>query len=507
MVAAVGERAARGTAYFAPCPLEVELAELLAERIPSLERLRFCSSGTEAVLGALRAARAFTGRPLIAKFEGAYHGIDDPALISYLPPLGPELGPAERPLPVAASAGLAPGTAESVLVLPFNDGEACEALIREHADRLAAVIVDPLSTAAGMTLPAPGFLETLRAVTSELEIVLIFDEVVSFRAGRGGMQGVHGIRPDLTCLAKVVAGGTPGGAFGGRADIMALYDPSGGSPAIPQSGTYNGNPIVTAAGLATLRTMTDAAYQEIHDRTARLGEGLRQVFAGAGRAGVRGHGRVAVPALLPAGGAAQLPRGGAGRRRPPALAVLLADEPRHRDAARRQRVAADDRPPRRPAGGGSGERPAPPAAMSIARTRFGVVDGRPVERYLMRNSRGTSAAVLTLGANLHSVRTRGRDGFDEITLAWDDVAGYLAAGGPYFGAIAGRVANRIAGGAFTLDGTHYRLACNHGGVHLHGGEVGFDRRIWHAAIHEGSGEDRVALRYVSPDARKVTPAR
>ena len=282
VVGAIGERAARGTAYFAPCPLEVELAELLAERIPSLERLRFCSSGTEAVLGALRAARAFTGRPMIAKFEGAYHGIDDPALISYLPPLGPELGPAQRPLPVAASEGLAPGTAEHVLVLPFNDGEACEALIREHADRLAAVIVDPLSTAAGMTLPAPGFLEILRHVTSALGIVLIFDEVVSFRAGRCGTQGAYGIRPDLTCLAKVVVGGTPGGAFGGRADIMALYDPGGDGAAIPQSGTYNGNPIVMAAGLATLRTMTATAYRAIHDRTARLGDGLRQVFADAG---------------------------------------------------------------------------------------------------------------------------------------------------------------------------------------------------------------------------------
>ena len=285
VVAAIGERAAHGTAYFAPCPLEVELAELLGARIPSLERLRFCSSGTEAVLGALRAARAFTGRPMIAKFEGAYHGIDDPALISYLPPLGPELGPPDRPLPVAASAGLAPGTAAHVLVLPFNDSEACEALIREHAERLAAVIVDPLSTAAGMTLPEPGFLETLRSVTSQLGIVLIFDEVVSFRAGRGGTQGVYGIRPDLTCLAKVVAGGTPGGAFGGRADIMALYDPTGGSPAIPQSGTYNGNPIVMAAGLATLRTMTDAAYGEIHERTSRLGGGLRRVFSDAGVAG------------------------------------------------------------------------------------------------------------------------------------------------------------------------------------------------------------------------------
>lgn len=282
VTAAIAAHAARGSAYFAPCPPEVELAELLAERIPSLERLRFCSSGTEAVLGALRAARAFTERPMIAKFEGAYHGIDDPALISYLPPPGPALGPAARPRPVPASAGLAPGTADHVLVLPFNDAEACAALLREHAERLAAVIVDPLSTAAGLTLPAPGFLQTLRRLTRELSIVLIFDEVVSFRAGPGGAQNVFGIRPDLTCLAKVVAGGTPGGAFGGRADVMALYDPSHGAPAIPQSGTYNGNPIVMAAGLATLRTMTAAAYRSLRERTERLGEGLRQVFAAAG---------------------------------------------------------------------------------------------------------------------------------------------------------------------------------------------------------------------------------
>ena len=143
--------------------------------------------------------------------------------------------------------------------------------------------------------------------------------------------------------------------------------------------------------------------------------------------------------------------------------------------------------------------------MSIDRTRFGEVDGKPVERYCMSNSRGTSAAVLTLGANLHSVRARGREGFDEITLAWDDVAGYLAPGGPYFGAIAGRVANRIAGGEFTLYGTRYRLACNHDGVHLHGGEVGFDRRIWHATAHERDGEDRVALRYVSPEGEEGYP--
>ena len=143
--------------------------------------------------------------------------------------------------------------------------------------------------------------------------------------------------------------------------------------------------------------------------------------------------------------------------------------------------------------------------MSIARVQFGGVDGQPVDRFCMRNSRGTSAAVLTLGADLHSVRTRGREGFDEITLAYDDVAGYLAPDSPYFGATAGRVANRIAGGAFSLDGTRYRLACNHGAVHLHGGEVGFDRRIWQAAAHEGDGEDSVVLRYVSPHGEEGYP--
>ena len=143
--------------------------------------------------------------------------------------------------------------------------------------------------------------------------------------------------------------------------------------------------------------------------------------------------------------------------------------------------------------------------MSIARVQFGGVDGQPVDRFCMRNSRGTSAAVLTLGANLHSVRTRGRDGFDEITLAYDDVAGYLAPDSPYFGATAGRVANRIAGGAFSLDGTRYRLACNHGALHLHGGEVGFDRRIWQAAAHEGDGEDSVDAALRQPARRGRLP--
>ena len=323
---AIAERAARGTAYFAPCPLEVSWRSCSPS---AFHRWSGCVSAVRGRrrAGALRAARAFTGRPMIAKFEGAYHGIDDPALISYLPPLGPELGPAERPLPVAASAGLAPGTAEHVLVLPFNDSEACEALIGEHADRLAAVIVDPLSTAAGMTLPAPGFLETLRRVTREAGIVLIFDEVVSFRAGRGGTQGVYGIRPDLTCLAKVVAAAPRAGHSAGaptswrcttrrrrRGDsavghLQRQPDRDGGGP---------GNP-----------AHHDRRRLPRHPRTHRP---ARRGAAGGSRrrrsSRLRGRRGVAVSALLPSGSAAQLPRGGAGRRRAPALALLLADEPR-----------------------------------------------------------------------------------------------------------------------------------------------------------------------------------
>jgi glutamate-1-semialdehyde 2,1-aminomutase len=279
---ALRERISQGTAFFGPTALEIEWAELLRERVPSMERVRFCSSGTEAVMNALRVARAFTGRNKIAKFEGAYHGIDDPALISYVPPVTDALGDEMEPNSVVSSVGLAPHTAESVVVLPFNNAEACERLIDRHKSELAAVIIDPLSTAAGLALPDSEFLNTLRAITAQHGILLIFDEIVSFRMSSGGTQQAYSITPDLTCLAKVIAGGTPGGAFGGRADVMALYDPTTGSAPIPQSGTYNGNPLVAVAGLATLQMMTTEAYEHVDGLAQRIAKGLEDVFQEAG---------------------------------------------------------------------------------------------------------------------------------------------------------------------------------------------------------------------------------
>ena len=282
IVDALQARVAQGTGFSRPTALEVEMAELLRERMPSLERIRFCSSGTEAVLNSIRAAKAFTGRRKIARFEGAYHGVGEYALISYVPPLGPELGPADRPRSVPSSAGLSPAIVEEVLVLPFNNPEACAEIINENAGDLAAVIVDPLGTGAGTTLPVNGFLTHLSEATKRAGALLIFDEIITFRASRGGAQELYGVRPDLTCLAKVIAGGTPGAAFGGRADIMALYDPTSGSPKIPHSGTYNANPLSMVAGLAALQTMTPEAYEKLGSLAQKLGTELSAAFAEAG---------------------------------------------------------------------------------------------------------------------------------------------------------------------------------------------------------------------------------
>ncbi len=276
------QQVAKGTAFSRPTPLEVEMAEMLRERVPSMERVRFCSSGTEAVMNAFRAARAFTGRMKIAKFEGAYHGMDAPAMISHSPGAGSHLGEAMRPNSVASTAGLPPGTDREVLVLPFNDVAACEALIAAHANELAAVIVDPVSSGAGLAAPQDGFLTELREMTNRAEIPLIFDEIISFRVAPGGAQELYGVRPDLTTLGKVIAGGTAGAAFGGREDIMAAYDPTAGRPSIPHNGTYNGWPLAMVAGITTLRHLTPDVYEKLGSEVARIGSALNRAFEAGG---------------------------------------------------------------------------------------------------------------------------------------------------------------------------------------------------------------------------------
>tara|TARA_B100001123_G_scaffold438872_1_gene574560 strand:- start:1391 stop:2737 length:1347 start_codon:yes stop_codon:yes gene_type:complete len=282
IVCALQDRVALGTGFSRPLALEVEMGELLRERIPSLERIRFCSSGTEAVLNALRASRAFTGKSRIAKFEGAYHGMDEYVMVSHVPPLGPGLGPEAEPKPFPTSAGLTPEAIENVIILPFNNPESCERIIAANKDHLAAVIVDPISTAAGLTLPVNGFLCSLREITDRYGILLIFDEIISFRISSGGAQEYYDVRPDLTCMGKVVAGGTPGAIVGGRADILSLYDPSAGAPQIPHSGTYNANPLAMVAGLTTLRLLTPDAYGQLETRAAKLGSRLAETFSAAG---------------------------------------------------------------------------------------------------------------------------------------------------------------------------------------------------------------------------------
>jgi glutamate-1-semialdehyde 2,1-aminomutase len=259
IVAAIADQAAQGTVHGSAGELQVRLAELLAERMPSLERIRFCNSGTEATLCALRAAKDFTGRPMILKMEGGYHGSHDQVSVGMAPPFE-----------ARAELGLSPGAVAEVLLGSFNDLDGCAGLIRKHQDRLAAVIVEPLMGAAGCIPAEPAFLEGLRAVTEECGVLLIFDEIITFRLACGGGQERYGVRPDLTCLGKLIGGGLPVGAFGGRADIMATYDPTRPNT-IGHSGTYNGNAATMAAGIAALELLT----RDQIDRLNEMGDSLR----------------------------------------------------------------------------------------------------------------------------------------------------------------------------------------------------------------------------------------
>jgi glutamate-1-semialdehyde 2,1-aminomutase len=277
IVKAVQEAAALGLSFPGPTEHEIRLAEMLTRRIPSLEHVRFTNSGTEATMNAVRAARAFTGRPKIAKFEGAFHGTHDWVMVSVSGDTK-TWGNRRRPKPVAWSDGIPPAVLKHTVVLPWNDPEACEEILAKEASTIAAVIVDPFMCNAGLLPPVDGFLSKLREVTERHGILLILDEVISFRTAWGGAQERLGIRPDLTTFGKIIGGGLPVGAFGGRRDVMAYYDPRKGGARISQGGTFNANPVTMAAGVATLNALTPEAYTRLDVLGDRLRGGVSRLL-------------------------------------------------------------------------------------------------------------------------------------------------------------------------------------------------------------------------------------
>ncbi len=273
VVEAVREAAGRGTSYGAPCAGEVELAERIVRHVPSVERVRFVSSGTEATMSALRVARGFTGRRKFLKFDGCYHGHADALLVA--------AGSGVATLGIPGSPGVPEGTVADTLVAPFNDVAAVEAVVAAHAADLAAIIVEPVCGNMGTVAPKPGYLEVLREITRDNGTLLIFDEVMTgFRLALGGAQERYGIRPDMTCLGKIVGGGLPAAADGGRADIKAPVAPDG---PVYQAGTLSGNPLAMAAGTAMLDLLAwPGNYDALEALSARLEAGLRRAAGEAG---------------------------------------------------------------------------------------------------------------------------------------------------------------------------------------------------------------------------------
>ncbi len=278
VMAAVEEQLTKGIVLGAPVGTEAELAAEICRRVSSVESVRFTNSGTEATLHLVRLARGITGRRKIAKFEGGYHGQHDAVEISVGPPLD-QAGPATAPTAVAQSKGIVPRAVEEAIILPYNDPESVERLIEQHRDELACVMFDPK---AGIMPQRPEFVQFVRQATADNDILMVFDEIVGFGTGVGGLQTGFGVKPDLTSFGKIIGGGFPVGAFGGRADLMERFDMSKGATGFSQSGTYSGHPVTMAAGLATLTVLDEAAFAHLEGLGVRLCSGLNTLFKDAG---------------------------------------------------------------------------------------------------------------------------------------------------------------------------------------------------------------------------------
>ena len=275
VVAAVAEQIRRGSAYAAPTRSQIELGRAICERVPSVDSLRFTSSGSEGTLMALRASRAVTGKPKIMKMEGGYHGSYDLAEVS-LVPLPDLAGPLEAPVSVAPDRSIAPSALGDAVIAPFNEPELAADLIARHAEELACVIVEPIQGSMGMNPATPEFLRALREATSEHDVILVFDEVISLRTEYGGAQQHYGVTPDMTAMGKFIGGGLPVGAVGGRRDLLDVFNPER-RDSIMHASTFSGNATTMAAGVAAMADLTPEVHRELN----RLGQRLRD---GCGRA-------------------------------------------------------------------------------------------------------------------------------------------------------------------------------------------------------------------------------
>ena len=276
VINALAQSISNGIVYGAPVQSEAEISEEICRRIPSIEKIRFTNSGPEASLHATRLIRAATGKSKIAKFEGAYHGSHDALEISVSTRID-KSGSPQKPNSVPAWEGFAPDSSDNIIILPYHDETAVENILREHKNDLAGVFYEGIGGTQPVDIP-PAFTRFVRKITSDLGLIMVMDEVVSFRMGYGGYQSVCGINPDLTILGKIIGGGLPVGALGGRADLMNILDNTQGRPRVSQSGTFSGHPMTLSAGLATLNDLTVDVYDYLNILGTRLREGLCSMF-------------------------------------------------------------------------------------------------------------------------------------------------------------------------------------------------------------------------------------